>query len=136
MTLFKQNQLRQDAPMGSLLPTILTTSTNFNGSIPLFNQTLSWDVLPEGWDGFSLLVDDVERFAGTALTFSLAAFEPTIPHFFRLAVRYHVDVFSLKLILFSVHFRGRDWRFYDACNLLAEWDMDGPSPRTLVIISG
>ncbi|KAG6818053.1 hypothetical protein H0H87_009208 [Tephrocybe sp. NHM501043] len=80
-------ELQDDAPSGSLLPSFLTNSTNFNSSIPFLNQTITWDVLTDGWDGFSLLVDDVERYAGTALNFSLAAFDPAIPHFFRLAVR-------------------------------------------------
>ncbi|KAF7436684.1 hypothetical protein PC9H_003517 [Pleurotus ostreatus] len=79
--------LRQDAPLGSDLPTFLTNMTSFNASIPFINQTISWDVLPEGWDSFSLLVDDVERYAGTALNYSLAALEPSLPHFFRLALR-------------------------------------------------
>ncbi|KAG6878643.1 hypothetical protein C0993_001166 [Termitomyces sp. T159_Od127] len=78
-------ELQEDGPSGSLLPTFLTNSTNYNSSIPLMNQTIFWDVLPSSWDGFSLLVDDVERYAGSALNFSLAAFDPVIPHFFRLA---------------------------------------------------
>ncbi|GLB36014.1 putative LCCL domain containing protein [Lyophyllum shimeji] len=79
------DELRQDGPQGSLLPTFLTNSTNFNASIPFVNQTISWDGLTGTWDGFALLVDDVERYVGNALNFSLAAFDPTIPHFFRLA---------------------------------------------------
>jgi len=79
------SQLRQDGPQGSLLPTFLTNSTSFNVSIALVNQTIRWDGLTGTWDGFALLVDDVERYVGTALNFSLAAFDPTIPHFFRLA---------------------------------------------------
>lgn len=44
--------------------------------------------LPDSsWDGFALLVDDVERYIGPALNFSLAALEAGLPHFFRLAVR-------------------------------------------------
>jgi hypothetical protein len=79
-------QLRQDGPQGSALPTFLTTSTNFNTSVAFINQTISW-ATPDGtWDGFSLLVDDVERYVGPALNISLAAFDPTLPHFFRLAV--------------------------------------------------
>ena len=68
------------------MPAFMTNSTTYNTSIPLINQTIAWNVLPDGWDGFSLLVDDVERYIGTALNFSLAAFDPLIPHFFRLAV--------------------------------------------------
>ncbi|RDB28488.1 hypothetical protein Hypma_015676 [Hypsizygus marmoreus] len=80
-------ELRQDGPQGSLLPTFLTNSTNFNSSIAFVNQTIAWDGLSGTWDGFSLLVDDVERYAGNALNFSLAAFDPAIPHFFRLAFK-------------------------------------------------
>lgn len=40
----------------------------------------------QGWTGFALLVDDVERYTGTALNYSLAALQAGIPHFFRLAV--------------------------------------------------
>ena len=79
-------QLIQDAPIGSALPTFATNSTNFNSSIPFINQTIFWDPLPNGWDGFALLVDDVERYVGTALNYSLAALQEGLPHFFRLAV--------------------------------------------------
>ena len=72
--------------MGSDLPVFATNSTTFNSSIPLVNQTISWDPLIDGWDGFALLVDDVQRYAGSALNFSLASLDASIPHFFRLAV--------------------------------------------------
>ncbi|KAG6911542.1 hypothetical protein DXG01_011844 [Tephrocybe rancida] len=78
-------ELQEDGPSGSLLPSFLTNSTNFNSSVALVNQTITWKALADSWDGFSLLVDDVERYAGTALNFSLAAFDAGIPHFFRLA---------------------------------------------------
>lgn len=84
--LIRAIQLRQDAPLGSDLPTFLTNSTNYIASIPFENQTIAWDSLPAGWDGFALLVDDVERYVGTALNFSLVAFNQSLPHFFRLAV--------------------------------------------------
>ena len=83
------SQLRQDATLGSGIPAFLTNSTTFNPSIPLRNVTLSWEGLPSGggdWDGFSLLIDDVERFRGTATSFSLALLDQSLPHFFRLAV--------------------------------------------------
>lgn len=58
--------------------------------MPILNQTLRWDDFPannvDGWNGFALLIDDVERFAGNALNFSLAALNASVPHFFRLAV--------------------------------------------------
>ncbi|OSD03563.1 hypothetical protein PYCCODRAFT_1388525 [Trametes coccinea BRFM310] len=79
--------LRRDAPLGSDLPTFATNSTNFNASIPFHNQSIFWNPLPQGesWDGFALLVDDVERYVGTALNYSLSALDPTLIHFFRLA---------------------------------------------------
>jgi len=77
--------LRQDAPLGSDLPVWFTNSTNYNSSIPFANQTIQWDALIEGWDGFVLLVDDVQRYAGTALNFSLISLNSSLPHFFRLA---------------------------------------------------
>jgi hypothetical protein len=81
-------ELREDAAIGSDLPSFLTNSSNFNSSIAFVNQTIQWAALPDNgtWDGFALLVDDVERFAGTALEFSLAAFDAALPHFFRLAL--------------------------------------------------
>jgi len=80
-------QLRRDAPLGSDLPPFVTNSSSYNASIPLQNQTIFWSALPSGenWDGFALLVDDVERYAGAALNYSLGALEAGIPHFFRLA---------------------------------------------------
>ena len=74
--------------MGSALPAFLTNSTNFNASIPFANQTIFWEPISDttDWDGFALLVDDVERYVGTALNYSLASLQAGIPHFFRLAV--------------------------------------------------
>ncbi|KAK7059105.1 hypothetical protein VNI00_001730 [Paramarasmius palmivorus] len=54
--------LVRDAPIGSDLPFFLTNSSTWNPQIPFTNQTISWAAAPEGWDGFSLLVDDVERY--------------------------------------------------------------------------
>ena len=79
-------QLRQDAPIGSPLPTFLTNSTNYNVSIPFSEQIISWAPLSGGWDGYALLVDDVERYVGVATNYSLAALNASLPHFFRLAV--------------------------------------------------
>jgi hypothetical protein len=64
----------------------MTNSSTFNSTISLVNQTLSWGALTDDWDGFSLLIDDVERYAGTALNVSLATLQGGLPHFFRLAV--------------------------------------------------
>jgi hypothetical protein len=79
-----------DGTTGSPLPTFLTNSTTYNVSIAFANQTISWDSMPsaiatQGWNGFALLVDDVEVYVGTALNYSLAALEAGLPHFFRLA---------------------------------------------------
>ncbi|KAF8634425.1 hypothetical protein AX15_000876 [Amanita polypyramis BW_CC] len=78
-------ELRQDAPIGTLFPTFLTSSTNYNTSIPFSEQTISWAPLSRGWDGYVLLVDDVERYVGAATNYSLAALNASLPHFFRLA---------------------------------------------------
>ncbi|THH18405.1 hypothetical protein EW146_g2555 [Bondarzewia mesenterica] len=80
-------QLRRDAPLGSDLPSFATNSSTYNASIPLQGQTIFWSALPSGesWDGFGLLVDDVERYVGTALNYSLSGLQAGIPHFFRLA---------------------------------------------------
>ncbi|KAI0932031.1 hypothetical protein AcW1_000727 [Taiwanofungus camphoratus] len=83
------SDLQGDGSSGSAMPSFLTNSTNWNTSTPLHNQTIFWDALPdasEGWTGFSLLIDDVERYVGSALNFSLASLQPGLPHFFRLAV--------------------------------------------------
>ncbi len=99
-------QLRRDAPLGSDLPQFLTNATSYNTSIPLQNQTIFWSPLPAGesWDGFALLVDDVERFVGTALNYSLAALQPGIIHFFRLAVSVSRPWASIPAI---AHFHSR-----------------------------
>jgi len=82
--------LVRDGPTGSALPTLLTNAVTYNASIPLTNQTITWanistNIANEGWDGFALLVDDVEVYVGTALNYSLSALEVGLPHFFRLA---------------------------------------------------
>jgi hypothetical protein len=79
-------QLLQDAVMGTILPVWLTNSTNYNNSIALVNQSINWGPLVSGWDSFVLLVDDVVRYVGPALNYSLSALDVTVPHFFRLAV--------------------------------------------------
>ncbi|CAL1695530.1 unnamed protein product [Somion occarium] len=81
------DDLRRDGPQNSALPSFATNSSSYNASMPLQNQTIFWNPLPdgEGFDGFALLVDDVERYIGAALNYSLAALQEGIPHFFRLA---------------------------------------------------
>lgn len=80
----------RDGPAGTQLPKFLTNASNYNSSILLHEQIVRWDNFPpgnpQGWNGFSLLIDDVERFAGDMLNFSLAALDASVPHFFRLAV--------------------------------------------------
>ncbi|KAI6162062.1 hypothetical protein EDD17DRAFT_1579758 [Pisolithus thermaeus] len=82
--------LAADGPTGSPLPDFVTNSATYDPSVPLGNQTIFWSSIPsalitEGWNGFSLLVDDVERYAGNALNYSLAGLDAGLPHFFRLA---------------------------------------------------
>ncbi|KAI0055943.1 hypothetical protein BV25DRAFT_1832700 [Artomyces pyxidatus] len=79
-------ELRRDAPLGSELPSFLTNSTNYDPSIPWLEQRISWS-LPDsgGWDGFSLLIDDVERYVGDGLAYGLGTLDAALPHFFRLA---------------------------------------------------
>jgi hypothetical protein len=79
-----QPQLLGDATQGTGTPTFLANATDFTG--PLANQTLHWAAPTAGWDGFSLLVDDVERYVGDALNYSLGGLQAGIPHFFRIAV--------------------------------------------------
>ncbi|TFK30791.1 LCCL domain-containing protein [Coprinopsis marcescibilis] len=83
------SSLRADAVSGSGIPTFLTNSLTYNTTIPLANQTVSWAPIPANdfWTGFSFLIDDVERYAGDALNFSLAALDPDLPHFFRIAYK-------------------------------------------------
>ncbi|KAG9127371.1 hypothetical protein FRC07_014535 [Ceratobasidium sp. 392] len=83
-------ELRRDAPLGSSLPAFVTNSTiTFPAS--LANVSVAWSPISteltdtEGWNGFSLLVDDVQRLTGQALSYSLAELQVGIPHFFRLA---------------------------------------------------
>lgn len=93
-------QLQRDGPAGTQLPSFITNSSNFNSSVPLRDQLLQWNTFPAdnsfGWDGFSLLVDDVERLVGDALNFSLAALDASVPHFFRLAVRLGHRILAFK----------------------------------------
>jgi len=72
--------------LGSDIPSFATNATSFLSSIPFSERMIHWEPLIDGWDGFALLVDDVERYVGTALNFSLASLDQNLPHFFRLAV--------------------------------------------------
>ncbi|KZT05982.1 uncharacterized protein LAESUDRAFT_737299 [Laetiporus sulphureus 93-53] len=80
--------LQGDGASGSIVPSFTTNSTNYDASVSMHNQTIFWNPLPDSstdWDGFSLIVDDVERYVGVALNFSLASLQMGLPHFFRLA---------------------------------------------------
>lgn len=74
-----------------------------------------------GWNGFSLLVDDVERYMGSALNFSLAGLEAGLPHFFRLAVSVHTSEPGLVTFMScsAVRERRKSWRFRYAGNPVA-----------------
>ncbi|CAE6429360.1 unnamed protein product [Rhizoctonia solani] len=82
-------ELRRDAPLGSSLPTFVTNSSSVMSS--LTNISISWNAISselsdsEGWNGFSLLVDDVQRVTGESLSYSLSGLQVGIIHFFRLA---------------------------------------------------
>src|SRR3954449_9355246 len=92
--------------MGSALPTFLTNSSSFNASIPLINQTISW-LAPthDDWNGFVLLIDDVERYKGPALNFSLASLQVGLPHIFRLAVSRDIQYcYSVCVLLEALNF--------------------------------
>lgn len=65
-------ELRRDAALGSDLPSLVTNASNW-GDVAgeLFSRAaLVWKGVPaeleSQWNGFSLLVDDVERYTGTA----------------------------------------------------------------------
>lgn len=123
-------QLVNDGPSGSPLPTFLTNSSNYDAAISLANQTISWVQIPDilfnqGWNGFSLLVDDVERYVGNTLNFSLAGLEAGLPHFFRLAVCAYASVPGLLTLMeyFLVRKWRKCWRFYHASNPVVQWDV-------------
>ncbi|KAG8720519.1 hypothetical protein FRC08_018953 [Ceratobasidium sp. 394] len=83
-------ELRRDAPLGSSLPSFVTNSTIVFPT-NLANVSVAWDPISAelanlgGWNGFSLLVDDVQRLTGQALSYGLGGLQAGIPHFFRLA---------------------------------------------------
>jgi hypothetical protein len=79
-----------DGTRGTEIPRFVTNSTNFLG-----NETrLVWAGIPEEmrdrWTGFSLLVDDVERYEGGKTDFDLEGIDGMdwdIPHYFRIAYK-------------------------------------------------
>ncbi|KAJ1311648.1 hypothetical protein OPQ81_010124 [Rhizoctonia solani] len=82
-------ELQRDAPFGSSLPSFVTNSSTIISS--LTNASISWNAIPselsdsEGWNGFSLLVDDVQRQTGDSLSYTLSGLQAGVTHFFRLA---------------------------------------------------
>lgn len=83
-------QLRGDARLGSQLPQVLPpvihTNLDVSGSKP--NITFEWlRPLPEGYDGLSVLVNDVERFRGYEdvgeHSFTWARARDGLPEYFR-----------------------------------------------------
>jgi hypothetical protein len=122
-------QLIGDATQGTGTPTFLANTTDFK--VPLANQTLHWAPLTDGWDGFSLLVDDVERYVGDALNYSLGGLQTGIPHFFRIAVRVARVLSSCSIAHHgSVYQRGQRWRLYPSSDAVAEWNMGRPTSRS------
>lgn len=78
-------ELQRDAAFGTGLPNWSTDSSNFvlNGT-DLGSTLLSWQDIPEdqrsatsldgsGWDGFSILLDDVLRWTGNTTSVTLSA---------------------------------------------------------------
>jgi hypothetical protein len=87
------------------LPGFITNATSFNSS----TQLLQWNGFPAdnsfGWDGFSLLVDDVQRLVGDVLNFSLTGLDATVPHFFRLAVCFFKTIYLMSSGLTYIKFQ-------------------------------
>ncbi|CAE6453930.1 unnamed protein product [Rhizoctonia solani] len=82
-------ELRRDAPLGSSLPSFVTNSSTIISN--LTNTSISWNAISselldsEGWNGFSLLVDDVQRLTSDSLSYTLTGLQAGVTHFFRLA---------------------------------------------------
>jgi len=81
-------ELVRDGALGTDRPVFVSNSTTWNSSIPLHNQTISWELIPNDgnqWDSFSLMVDDVERLLANVTDFGLLGLQEGLPHYFRLA---------------------------------------------------
>ncbi|KAH7345199.1 hypothetical protein B0J17DRAFT_638788 [Rhizoctonia solani] len=82
-------ELRRDAPLESPLPSFVTNSSSTISN--LTNTSISWNAISselldsEGWNGFSLLVDDVQRLTSDSLSYTLSGLQTGVTHFFRLA---------------------------------------------------
>lgn len=100
-------QLIGDGTFGTSLPVFLTNSTTFAAAAT--QGVISWmsiedaAVSSEGWDGYSLLVDDVVAQTGSATNFSIAALNTSLPHFFRYVALFFARVFK-GTITYSTHF--------------------------------
>ena len=83
-------ELIQDGPQNSALPAFANSTASWSW-VPGAAATIGFAAVPSNltstWDGYSLIVDDVERYSGTATTFTIAAslLQAGIPHFLRLA---------------------------------------------------
>ncbi|KAL8279836.1 hypothetical protein RQP46_007686 [Phenoliferia psychrophenolica] len=79
-----------DGSTGSPLPIFLTSATNFT----IDQALIFWDAIPasvaSNYDGFSLIVDDVLAWTGTATNYSIAALDRTLPHYFSLPDSEHL----------------------------------------------
>ncbi|KAK7726454.1 hypothetical protein SLS63_007614 [Diaporthe eres] len=75
--------LQGDAILGTVLPTI--TASNVTTS----NITFSWSSVPEGYNGASVLVNDVERYRSAqdeqSLTWQRSGGDESLPEYFRFA---------------------------------------------------
>lgn len=75
-------------------------------------------------------MDDVERYVGTALNFSLAAFDATLPHFLRLAVSRRNLSSPMEAEPFLPPLAYIQWQLgglYNARNPIPQRDLGGPS---------
>ncbi|CDZ98196.1 LCCL domain [Phaffia rhodozyma] len=84
------SELRRDAALGSTLPSFIANSTRFSlNQTGLGSLTVAWEPIPADlvnvWDGFSLLLNDVERFVGVGTNYTATALNISAPYFFRLA---------------------------------------------------
>ena len=83
-------QLLGDGASGSPLPSFANATASWAWT-PGTAATIGFAAVPSNltgsWDGYSLLVDDVERYAGSATNYTIAAslLQAGIPHFLRLA---------------------------------------------------
>lgn len=130
--------MRRDAPLGSDLPSLLTNSTTWNASIPLTSQVLSWQGLQglpadTTWTGFSLLVDDVEQYTGNLTSFALRTLNPSIPHFFRLAVSDLSAKFRVTDIVLTVPSWRNQWGFLKGGSMVSKWNLGGSSTRRFIM---